>query len=40
MRSLLTERKKTILSNYGYENVVDYLNLETDTLKKAQFQLR
>ena len=31
----LTERKRQYFSNYGYENVVDYLNLETDTLKKA-----
>ena len=31
----LTERKRQYFSNYGYENVVDFLNLETDTLKKA-----
>ena len=31
----MTERKRQYFSNYGYENVVDYLNLETDTLKKA-----
>jgi molecular chaperone GrpE (heat shock protein) len=31
----LTEQKRQYFSNYGYENVVDYLNLETDELKKA-----
>tara|TARA_Y100000593_G_scaffold54358_2_gene101617 strand:+ start:761 stop:1897 length:1137 start_codon:yes stop_codon:yes gene_type:complete len=31
----LTEQKRQYFSNYGYENVVDFLNLETDTLKKA-----
>ena len=30
----LTEQKRTYISDYGYENVKEYLNLETDTLKK------
>ena len=30
----LTEKKRTFISTYGYDNVADYLNLETDTLTK------
>lgn len=30
----LTEKKRVYISTYGYENVAEYLNLETDTLKK------
>ena len=30
----LTEKKRTYFSDYGYENVKEYLNLETDVLKK------
>ena len=30
----LTEKKRTFISTYGYDNVADYLNLETDTLIK------
>ena len=29
-----TEKKRTFISTYGYDNVADYLNLETDTLTK------
>jgi hypothetical protein len=30
----LTEKKRTFISTYGYDNVADYLNLQTDTLVK------
>lgn len=30
----LTEKKRFYISDYGYENVKEYLNLETDKLKK------
>ena len=30
----LTEKKRTFISTYGYDNVADYLNLKTDTLTK------
>lgn len=30
----LTEKKRVYISTYGYENVAEYLNLETDTLEK------
>ena len=30
----LTEKKRTFISTYGYDNVADYLNLQTDTLIK------
>ena len=30
----MTEKKRTYFSDYGYENVKEYLNLETDVLKK------
>jgi hypothetical protein len=30
----ITEKKRTFFCDYGYENVKDYLNLETDELKK------
>lgn len=30
----LTEKKRTYISTYGYDNVAEYLNLETDTLRK------
>ena len=32
----LTERKRSFYSTYGYENVPQYLNLETDTLIKKE----
>ena len=32
----LTERKRSFYSTYGYENVQQYLNLETDTLVKKE----
>ena len=32
----LTERKRAFYSTYGYENVPQYLNLETDTLIKKE----
>jgi hypothetical protein len=30
----LTERKRQYLGTYGYKNVKEYMNLETDTLEK------
>ena len=30
----LTEKKRQYMSDYGYENVMEYINLETDELKK------
>ena len=30
----LTEKKRVYMSDYGYENVKEYLNLETDELRK------
>ena len=30
----LTEKKRVYISNYGYDNVKEYINLETDELKK------
>ena len=30
----LTEKKRAYMSDYGYENVKEYLNMETDTLVK------
>lgn len=32
----LTEKKRSFVSTYGYENVPQYLNLETDTLIKKE----
>ena len=32
----LTQRKRSFYSTYGYENVMDYLNLKTDTLIKKE----
>lgn len=32
----LTERKRQFMSDYGYANVKEYLNLETDTLVKKE----
>ena len=32
----LTQQKRSFYSHYGYENVIDYLNLETDTLKRKE----
>lgn len=32
----LTERKRQFASMYGFKNVKEYLNLETDTLEKAE----
>lgn len=32
----LTEHKRQFVSTYGYKNVKEYLNLETDTLEKAE----
>jgi hypothetical protein len=32
----LTERKRSFVSTYGYDNVPAYLNLETDTLIKKE----
>lgn len=32
----LTEKKRTYISTYGYDNVAEYLNLETDTLRKKE----
>lgn len=32
----LTEKKRSFVSTYGYENVPQYLNLETDTLVKKE----
>ena len=32
----LTERKRSFVSTYGYDNVPQYLNLETDTLIKKE----
>jgi len=32
----LTERKRQYMSDYGYENVKEYLNFETDTLIKKE----
>jgi hypothetical protein len=32
----LTEKKRSFFSTYGYENVPQYLNLETDTLVKKE----
>lgn len=32
----LTEKKRTYICSYGYDNVSDYLNLETDTLTKKE----
>ena len=32
----LTEQKRSYFSTYGYENVQQYLNLETDTLVKKE----
>lgn len=32
----LTERKRTYISTYGYGNVSDYLNLQTDSLERAE----
>ena len=32
----LTQRKRSFYSHYGYDNVVDYLNLKTDTLIKKE----
>lgn len=32
----LTERKRSFFSTYGYDNVPQYLNLETDTLTKKE----
>ena len=31
----LTEKKRSYWSNYGFENAVEYLNMETDELRKA-----
>ena len=32
----LTQRKRSFYSHYGFENVIDYLNLKTDTLIKKE----
>lgn len=32
----LTEQKRQFMSDYGYSNVKEYLNLETDTLEKKE----
>jgi hypothetical protein len=32
----LTEQKRQFMSDYGYENVKEYMNLETDTLIKKE----
>ena len=32
----LTERKRSFFSTYGYDNVPQYLNLETDVLTKKE----
>ena len=32
----LTEKKRAYMSDYGFENVKEYLNLETDTLVKKE----
>ena len=32
----LTEKKRVYMSDYGFENVKEYLNLETDELKKKE----
>ena len=32
----LTEKKRAYMSDFGYENVKEYLNLETDTLVKKE----
>jgi hypothetical protein len=30
----LTEKKRSYMSDYGYDNVKEYLNMETDELRK------
>ena len=30
----LTEQKRAYMSDYGYENVKEYMNMETDVLRK------
>jgi len=32
----LTEKKRAYMSNFGYDNVKEYLNFETDTLVKKE----
>ena len=32
----LTEKKRAYMSDFGYENVKEYLNFETDTLVKKE----
>ena len=36
----LTEKKRVYMGDYGFENVKEYFNLETDELKKKENQVK